>query len=88
MSPNGHTPGAKLDFSPLDYITHPGHTFNGQHDVRMCDREGLIRCLMDKGAQKNIDAMVTHEFPMSKAGEAFDVQVSKKCGKVYLHTQQ
>jgi len=31
--------------------------------------------------------MVTHEYPMSKADEAFDTQVSKQCGKIYLHTQ-
>ncbi len=84
---SGHTPGARLDFSPLDYITHPAHKFSGQHDVRMRDREGLIRCLMDKDVQRMIDAMVTHEIPMSKANEAFDSQVSKKCGKVYLHPQ-
>jgi hypothetical protein len=34
-----------------------------------------------------IDVMVTHEFPMSKAGDAFDLQETKKCGKIYLHTQ-
>ena len=84
---SGHTPGAKLEFSPLDYITHPGHTLLGQHDVRMRDREGLVKCLMDRRVQKMVDAMVTHEFPMSRAGEAFDVQVSKQCGKIYLHTQ-
>ena len=78
---SGHTPGAKLDFSPLDYITHPGHTFTGQHDVRMRDREGLIRCLMNKDVQRMIDVMVTHDFPMSEAAAAFDVQASKKCGK-------
>jgi len=38
--------------------------------------------------QRMIDVMVTHEFPMSQAGAAFDVQVSKQCGKIYLHTQQ
>lgn len=85
---SGHTPGAKLDFSPLDYITHPGHTFTGQHDVRMRDREGLIRCLMNKDVQRMIDVMVTHEFPMSEAAAAFDVQASKKCGKVYLYPQK
>jgi hypothetical protein len=35
-----------------------------------------------------VDVMVTHEFPMSRAGEAFDIQVSKQCGKIYLWTQQ
>ena len=85
---SGHTPGARLDFSPLDAITHPGHTLLGQHDVRARDREGLVRCLMDPEVQKMVDAMVTHVFPISKAGEAFDVQVSKKCGKIFLRPQE
>jgi len=84
---SGHTPGAKLEFSPLNAVTHPGHTLLGQHDVRMRDREGLVRCLMDPTVQKNVDAMVTHVYPMSKADEAFDMQVSKKCGKIFLQPQ-
>jgi hypothetical protein len=44
--------------------------------------------LCNPQVQKNIDAMVTHEFPMSKAGEAFDVQVSKQCGKIFLRPWQ
>jgi hypothetical protein len=44
--------------------------------------------LCDPTVQKNIHAMVTHTFPMSKAGEAFDVQVSKKCGKIFLKPQE
>jgi threonine dehydrogenase-like Zn-dependent dehydrogenase len=85
---SGHTPGAKLEFSPLDYITHPCHKFTGQHDVRVRDRESLVRCLLDSKVQKMCDAMFTHTFPMSRAGEAFDVQVSKKCGKILLETQK
>jgi hypothetical protein len=52
------------------------------------DRERLVRALLDKDLQRMIDVMVTHEFPMSRAGEAFDIQVSKQCGKIYLYTQQ
>ncbi len=85
---SGHTPGARLDFSPLDAVTHPCHRLVGQHDVRMIDREGLVRCLMNPTVQRNVDAMVTHTFPMSKAGEAFDVQASKKCGKIFLKPQE
>ena len=85
---SGHTPGAKLSLSPLHHIIDPAHQMVGQHDVRTIDREGLIRALLNKGVQRGIDAMVTHEFPMSQAGEAFEVQVSKKCGKVYLYPQQ
>lgn len=60
----------------------------GQHDVNARDRESLIRMLCDPQVQKNVDAMVTHVFPMSQAGEAFDIQVSKKCGKVFLKPQE
>lgn len=83
---SGHRPGARLDFSPLEAVTHPGHSLLGQHDVRMRDREGLMRCLMNPAMQKIVDATVTHVHPMSRAGEAFDVQVSKKCGKIVIAT--
>jgi hypothetical protein len=59
----------------------------GQHDVRIRDREGLARALMNVDVQRMIDVMVTHEYPMSKANEAFETQVSKQCGKIYLHAQ-
>lgn len=84
---SGHTPGAKFPLSPLHHVLDPAHTLMGQHDVRARDREGLVRALLNKDVQRMIDTMVTHEFPMSRAGEAFDVQVSKQCGKIYLHTQ-
>ena len=84
---SGHTPGAKLEMSPLDHVIDPAHTFTGQHDVRSKDREGLARALTNQEVQRMIDVMVTHEYPMSKAGEAFEIQVGKQCGKIYLHTQ-
>lgn len=85
---SGHIPGKSLNIVPLEHIINPMHTLMGQHDVRMRDRERLVRALCNREVQRMIDVMVTHEFPMSRAGEAFDVQVSKQCGKVYLHTQQ
>jgi threonine dehydrogenase-like Zn-dependent dehydrogenase len=84
---SGHTPGAKIELSPLHHVIDPAHQLMGQHDVRIRDREGLARALMNADVQRMIDVMVTHEFPMSKADEAFDIQVSKRCGKIYLHTQ-
>lgn len=84
---SGHTPGAKIPLSPLHHVIDPAHTLLGQHDVRAIDREGLVRALLNMDVQHMIDVMVTHEFPMSQAAEAFDVQVSKRCGKIYLHTQ-
>lgn len=84
---SGHTPGARLDFNPLDMVTHYARRITGQHDVRMRDREGLVRCLMDPDIQRMIDVMITHELPMSRASEAFAIQASKQCGKIYLRTQ-
>lgn len=84
---SGHTPGARIQLSPLHHVIDPAHQMLGQHDVRARDREGLVRALLNRDVQRMIDVMVTHEFPMSKAGDAFDVQVSKRCGKIYLHTQ-
>jgi len=52
------------------------------------DRERLVRALLHPDVQRQIDVMVTHEFPMSRADEAFELQVSKQCGKIYLHTRQ
>ena len=82
---SGHTPGAKIGLSPLHDVIDPAHHFWGQHDVRAQDRECLVRSLLNKDVQHGIDVMVTHEFPMSRAGEAFDVQVGKNCGKIYLY---
>jgi len=84
---SGHIPGQSFPLQNLKHIIDPGNIIMGQHDVNMRDREGLVKMLCDPTVQRNIDAMVTHVFPMSKAGEAFDVQVSKQCGKVFLQPQ-
>ena len=85
---SGHTPGAHLELHPLKHVIDPAHTLWGQHDVRARDRERLIRALCNPDVQRMVDVMVTHEFPMSRASEAFELQVSKQCGKIYLWTQQ
>ena len=85
---SGHTPGSKLEMSPLHHVIDPALAYQGQHDVREGDRERLVRALLDPKVKKGIDAMVTHEFPMSRAGEAFDIQVTKQCGKIYLYAQE
>jgi threonine 3-dehydrogenase len=88
MNFSGHTPGAKLEVSPLNHVIDPAGTLFGQHDVRIKDRERLVRSLSHPIVQKGIDAMVTHEFNMSQADKAFEVQVSKQCGKIYLYPQE
>ena len=85
---SGHIPGEVLKLTVLNDVLDRARSLFGQHDVRIQDRESLVRALLNKDVQRMTDIMVTHEFPMSRAGEAFDVQTSKQCGKIYLHTQQ
>lgn len=59
-------------------------SWSGGHDVRFRDRDGLLRMLQDPEVQRRIDVLHTHTFPMSRAGEAFEVGLGKDCGKIYL----
>ena len=63
-------------------------TWTGGHDVNVSDRDRLLSMLLDDAVQKKIDMMVTHEFPMSRAAEAFEVALTKKCGKIYLYPHE
>ena len=56
--------------------------------MRFRDRDGLLRMLCDPEVQRAIDLIVTHTFPMSRAGEAFEVALTKECGKIYLLPQE
>ena len=58
--------------------------WTGGHDVRFRDRDGLLRMLCDPSVQGWIDTIVTHTFGMSRAAEAFEVALTKNCGKIYL----
>ena len=63
-------------------------SWTGGHDVRVRARAAMVRMLLDPTVQQHIDAMVTHTFPRSQAQEAFELGVSKQCGKVYLLPQE
>jgi threonine dehydrogenase-like Zn-dependent dehydrogenase len=83
----GFVPGSleNLPIHILDQIINRHVWITGGHDVRFRDREGLVRMLQDPEVQRMIDIMVTHEFPMSKANEAFEAALSKQAGKIYLY---
>jgi len=59
-------------------------------DVAFKDRLSLVEMLLEKPVQEKVDEMVTHQFPMSKAEEAFDLLINHKgCGcKVHLLPQE
>ncbi len=63
-------------------------TWTGGHDVRFRDRAGLMRMLGDADTQRRIEVIATHTFPMSRAAEAFEMGLSRQCGKLYLLPQE
>ena len=58
-----------------ELLSPKGHVF---------DRSAIVGLLQDPEVQRRIDVITTHDFPMSRATEAFEVGLSKNCGKIYL----
>ncbi len=85
----GHDGGSVLySLSILNDLIDRHINWTGGHDVRHRDRDGLVRMLCDPRVQGWIDTIVTHTFPMSRAGEALEITLTKECGKVYLLPQE
>jgi len=80
----GHDGSQRYSLSVLDDLVDRHVTWMGGHDVRIRDREALLAMLGDPDTQRRIDVLTTHTFPMSRAAEAFEVALSKRCGKVHL----
>ena len=80
----GHAGAQPYSLSILNDLIDRHINWTGGHDVRFRDRSGLVRMLGDRETQRRIDVLTTHTFPMSRAAEAFEVGLSKNCGKIYL----
>ena len=80
----GFLGSGRYEVSILNDIMDRHLSWSGGHDVRFRDRDGLLRMLQDPEVQRRIDVITTHDFPMSRATEAFEVGLSKNCGKIYL----
>ena len=85
----GHgDPAVPYSLSILNDLVDRHINWTGGHDVRYRDRDGLLRMLCDPQVQGWIDTIVTHTFAMSEAAEAFEVSLTKNCGKIYLLPQE
>lgn len=80
----GHAGSQTYSLSILNDLIDRHIVWTGGHDVRFRDRSGLVRMLGDSEVQRQIDIINTHSFPMTEAAEAFEVALSKNCGKIYL----
>lgn len=72
----------------LDEIHNRGVKLSGSHDVHVKHREGLVKMLCNPETQSMADHLITHEYNMSQASEAFEAALSKKAGKIFLYPQE
>ena len=77
-----------LSINLLDEIHNRGVKLSGNHDVHVKHREGLLRMLCDKEVQAMADHLITHEYNMSQAADAFEAALSKRSGKIFLYPQE
>ena len=72
----------------LDVIHNRGVHLSGNHDVHVKHREGLLRMLQNPEVQLWADQLITHEYNMSEANQAFEAALSKKAGKIFLYPHE
>ena len=84
----GFSGPGRVSVSVLNDIMDRHIAWTGGHDVRFRDRAGLLRMLGEADTRRRIDDLVTHTFPMSRAAEAFEVGLTRDCGKIYLLPQE
>lgn len=77
-----------LHIDPYTYLCEKNVQITANVDAHASDREGLMRMLRNKEVQNMLDVLITHEFPMSRAGEALDVAATRRCGKILLYPQE
>jgi threonine dehydrogenase-like Zn-dependent dehydrogenase len=82
---NLRNPDCVLHVDPYAAIAEKNLKIMGTIDSRRIDRPGIIRTLRNKEVQRMWDVVVTHEFPLTKAEEAFKISASQRCGKILLY---
>lgn len=72
----------------LDEIHARSVRLGGSQDVHVKHREGLVKMLMNPHVQEWCEHIISHEFNMSDAEEAFKLALTGKRSKIYLYPQE
>ncbi|MDR2607760.1 MAG: zinc-binding dehydrogenase [Treponema sp.] len=72
--------GSTVSFNPSPDLIHPQKTIIGSWVTSIWRMEDLVERLVRWNIHPEI--LVTHRFPLEKAGEAYSLMASGKCGKV------
>lgn len=67
-------------------LLRKGLTLRGQWHYNLGDAPRLMQVIRQSSTL--LDAFITHTFPMSRAQEAFETQLSGHCGKIILRPRQ
>jgi threonine dehydrogenase-like Zn-dependent dehydrogenase len=72
--------GSTVNFNPSPDLIHPQKTIIGSWVTSIWRMEDLVERLVRWNIHPEI--LVTHRFPLEKAGDAYSLMASGKCGKV------
>ncbi len=75
--------GGKVELIGPTDVTVKGLAIHGSWHYNLNDAPKLLDVIA-ANADK-LDTMITHTFPIDRAGEAFELQLTGECGKVLLH---
>jgi L-iditol 2-dehydrogenase len=65
-----------------DDLIQKGVTMRGSLDLYLPHAAGLLEVISRHG--QAIDRFITHRFPLTKIGEAWELQLTRNCGKIVL----
>ncbi len=72
-----------LTIKVSDDTIRKGLTLSGVWHWNLSDSYLMMKMIADLGAR--LDSLITHTFPLSRVTDAWELQLSKRCGKVILH---
>lgn len=72
-----------LNIKVSDDMIRNGLTLHGIWHYNLCDVPKLMEIVRNSGDL--LDKIITHTFPMSRVQEAWELQLTRRCGKVILY---
>jgi L-iditol 2-dehydrogenase len=75
--------GGGLEIFASKDMIRKGLNLHGSWHWNMADAPKMMKMISEVGDQ--LDAQITHTFPMSKVQDAWELQLTGNCGKILLH---
>jgi L-iditol 2-dehydrogenase len=72
-----------LTIKVSDDMIRKGLTIHGAWHYNLADTPRIMRIIAD--CADKLDKLITHTLPLSKVADAFELQLTAKCGKIVLH---